>query len=170
MKQPELIPFPAADEWAYEICVTRKPCSGFVLVHSSTPEKAAEYLFGLGLAEEAQEHFVILVLNSKNFICGHAFITKGLIDRSHVHPREVFRPALVHGACKIIVSHNHPSGDTAPSRQDIQTTTNLIEAGELLGIPVTDHIIVAYDLHQGKQVFKSLRQEGHFSSLNSQAA
>ena len=68
-------------------------------------------------------------------------VTIGTLDDSLVHPREVFKPAIVEGASAIVLSHNHPSSDPTPGREDIQVTNRLTEAGELLGIRVLDHII-----------------------------
>jgi DNA repair protein RadC len=68
-------------------------------------------------------------------------ITVGTLDASLVHPREVFKPALLEGSSAVVLSHNHPSGNTSPSREDVQVTDTLTEAGKLLGISVLDHII-----------------------------
>lgn len=89
-----------------------------------------------------REHFVVLLLNRKNGIIGINTVSVGDLSSSIVHPREVFKPAIVAGAASIIVAHNHPSGDPAPSRDDINVTTRLKEAGDILGINVLDHIII----------------------------
>ena len=89
-----------------------------------------------------EEHFYVILLDTRNHIVGYHEVTKGLLDRSHVHPREVFRVAIIENASKVILCHNHPSGDPSPSKQDIESTTNLVEAGGILGIKVLDHIIV----------------------------
>ena len=88
-----------------------------------------------------QERFVVACLNTKNRVESVVTITVGTLNASLVHPREVFRPAIVEGADSIIVSHNHPSGDPTPSREDHAVTERLISCGELLGITVLDHII-----------------------------
>ena len=124
----------------------------------------------LGLADEAQECFVLLVLDVKNTITGHCFISKGLLDRAHVHAREVFRPAIINGSAKIIIAHNHPSGDIEPSKQDREVTTTLCEAGELLGIELVDHLIVGYNLSCQKHRYLSFRQQGFISHRSQQAA
>ena len=69
-------------------------------------------------------------------------ITVGLLDRSQVHAREVFRPAIQHSAAKLVLTHNHPSGDPSPSQADISCTRDLIKAGHIIGIEVVDHIII----------------------------
>jgi len=92
--------------------------------------------------EEAQEVFGILILNIKNKIVAVHEISRGILNASIVHPREVFKPAILHNAAAIICFHNHPSGDPEPSRDDIEITKRLVEAGKILGIEVLDHIIV----------------------------
>ena len=92
--------------------------------------------------EEAQEVFGILILNTKNKIVAVHEVSRGALNSSMVHPREVFKPAVLHNAASIICFHNHPSGDTEPSKDDIETTKRLVEAGKIMGIEVLDHIIV----------------------------
>mgnify|MGYP000966318410 CR=1 FL=1 len=89
-----------------------------------------------------QEHFKVVLLDTKNKIIGDRDVTIGSINSSIVHPREVFKEAIQRSAAHIILLHNHPSGDPSPSREDVQVTKRIIEAGELLGIPVLDHIII----------------------------
>ncbi len=89
-----------------------------------------------------REHFVILLINTRNEVFGFETISIGGIDSTITHPREVFIPAIVHSSAKIILVHNHPSGDPEPSPEDVEVTRRLRAAGELLGIPVIDHIIV----------------------------
>ncbi|HOK01840.1 MAG TPA: DNA repair protein RadC [Spirochaetota bacterium] len=106
-----------------------------------TPLHVWEYL----LPETAglqREEFRVLVLNSKNMLIKKTLVSMGTITEAIVHPREVFRDAIKEGGCGIIVVHNHPSGVTDPSPQDINTTKRLIEAGKIIGIPLLDHIIV----------------------------
>ncbi|MEP3479739.1 MAG: JAB domain-containing protein [Fuerstiella sp.] len=88
-----------------------------------------------------QERFVIACLNVKNRVESVVAITIGTLDASLVHPREVFRPAVAQGASSIILSHNHPSGDPTPSREDHAVTKRLTECGQILGIDVLDHVI-----------------------------
>ena len=88
-----------------------------------------------------QERFVVACLDTKHRVQCVVVITIGTLDASLVHPREVFKPAFIEGSSAIVLSHNHPSGNTDPSREDRQVTERLTEAGKLLGITVLDHII-----------------------------
>ena len=87
------------------------------------------------------ERFVVFILNSKNVVQGVEIVSEGTLNASLVHPREVFRSAVLGLGASIIVAHNHPSGNPEPSREDITITKQLVEAGKILGIPVHDHII-----------------------------
>lgn len=97
------------------------------------------------IRSEQQEHFIVLILDSQNRLLEKFDATKGTTNASLVHPREVFKRAIVDNAAGIICLHNHPSGLTDPSPEDIQTTRRIKEAGELLGIKMYDHIIVTAD-------------------------
>lgn len=88
-----------------------------------------------------QEEFLIVTLNTKHMPIRVVRITRGTLDASLVHPREVFRPAIVDAASAILLVHNHPSGDATPSREDRRITDRLREVGDILGIRVLDHII-----------------------------
>lgn len=92
-------------------------------------------------ADRRQEHLLCLSLNGANDILACRVVTIGLSDRSLVHPREVFADPLTDRAAAIIVAHNHPSGQLVPSDEDRKITERLLQAGELLGIPVLDHVI-----------------------------
>jgi len=94
------------------------------------------------LGREKKEHFVILMLDSHNKLIGINDISVGTHNASLVHPREVFEPAVRHVASKVIIAHNHPSGDTVPSKEDIEITQELVKAGKIMGIEVIDHIII----------------------------
>ena len=89
-----------------------------------------------------REHFVIAMLDRKGNILGLNTVSIGTVSSSIVHPREVFKPAIVIGASSIILAHNHPSGDTAPSKEDIDITRKLVEGGKILNIEILDHVIV----------------------------
>jgi DNA repair protein RadC len=104
--------------------------------------------------EEAQEVFGILVLNTKNKIVAVHEVSRGTLNNSMIHPREVFKPAVLHNAAAIICFHNHPSGDPEPSKDDIKITKRLVEAGEIMGIEILDHIIV------GDDRYVSLKERG----------
>lgn len=90
-----------------------------------------------------REYFYTIVLNSRNKIVCYNQTSCGILDGSLVHPREVFRPAIVAGAASVVVTHNHPSGDVTPSSEDIRITKQLIEAGRIIDIKVIDHVIVS---------------------------
>jgi len=94
------------------------------------------------LKDEKQEHFYVLMLDTKNNIIGEQLVSKGILDASIVHPREIFKPAIKNSASKIILVHNHPSGDATPSREDEEMTERLMKGGEELGINVLDHIVI----------------------------
>jgi DNA repair protein RadC len=92
-----------------------------------------------------REHFVVLLLNTQNAVIGINTVSIGTLNGSMVHPREVFKPAILANANCIILCHNHPSGNPEPSREDIEITESLRKAGELLKIEVMDHIIIGDD-------------------------
>lgn len=90
-----------------------------------------------------REHFVGFYLNARNQLLARRLISLGSLSASIVHPREVFQPAIEHSAAGLIVAHNHPSGDPEPSPEDVSVTRRLAQAGELLGIELLDHVVVA---------------------------
>lgn len=92
-----------------------------------------------------KEHFVAIYLNSRKQVIHQETISIGSLDGSLVHPREVFQPAIQHSAAATLLVHNHPSGETTPSRADISVSQRLCQAGKLLGIEVLDHIIISKD-------------------------
>lgn len=123
-------------------------------------KKSVLHLSPAGVYEELKdirdlkkEHFVILFLDSRSQEIKRETISVGTLNASLVHPREVFEPAIKCNAAQIIIAHNHPSGDPEPSNEDIEITKRLVKAGELLGIELLDHVIVA-----GK-AFLSLREK-----------
>lgn len=132
------------------------------LVHDTSVEyksiacsdDVADLLTGMGLDTLAEEVFYIICLNAKGTVAGIHEISHGDLCSSSAHPREVFKRAILNNAAAIILAHNHPSGNTKPSDADISTTERLVNAGDLLGINVVDHIIVA---------------EGSYSSMKSQS-
>ena len=100
------------------------------------------------------EHFGLLLLDTKHRVTRTTLVSVGTLDASIVHPREVFRAAAIAGAAAIVLFHNHPSGDPAPSDDDIALTKRLVRAGDLMGITVLDHVIVA------ENRYASLRERG----------
>jgi DNA repair protein RadC len=110
--------------------------------HLKNPGETAAFLRGLGLAEKEQEHLLVILLNTRNHIRGYSLITIGLVDRTQSHAREVFRCAILQGTTKIILAHNHPSGDPTPSARDIKVTRRLVKAGKIIGIEVMDHVVI----------------------------
>ena len=119
-----------------------------------TPEDVRRIL--ADTADLAQEAFSILSLNKKNRVIDRHLVTLGLLDASLIHPREVFRAAVLDGASSLIVSHNHPSGDPTPSSEDIAITRRLVESGRVLDIRVLDHVIVG----RGASPHFSIREAG----------
>ncbi len=101
-----------------------------------------------------QEHFVAFYLDARNRVLARETISVGSLSASIVHPREVFGPAIDRRAASLIVVHNHPSGDPEPSTDDLALTRRLVEAGDLLGIAVLDHLII------GRGTYVSLKSRG----------
>lgn len=109
----------------------------------SSSEAAATYSRAIFAGLDAdKEHFVMLALNNKNRVIGFKVVSTGSLTASIVHPREVFRAAIFLDAVSIIVVHNHPSGDPAPSREDIDITARLKAGAELLGLRLFDHVVL----------------------------
>jgi len=111
------------------------------------------------LVNQEQEAFTVILLNSKNNMISADVVTVGLLDASLVHPREVFRQAIIKNAAAVILVHNHPSGDPAPSAEDIRITKQLVDAGKIIDIKVLDHVVLgrADDRQPG---FVSMREQG----------
>ncbi|HSW29263.1 MAG TPA: DNA repair protein RadC [Longimicrobiales bacterium] len=97
---------------------------------------------GSRLRDLPQEEFHALLLNTRHRVIREVAVTRGILDASLIHPREVFRAAVVEGAAGVILVHNHPSGDPTPSPEDRAVTRQLAEAGRALGIPVLDHVVI----------------------------
>jgi DNA repair protein RadC len=123
-------------------------------IHS--PQDAAT-VFSEFLKEADREHLVTLLLDSKNQVIGLNVVSVGILDSALVHPREIFKPAILANAASIILCHNHPSGDPTPSIEDKRVTERVFEAGKIIGIDVIDHVVVG---EKGKWV--SLKQLGAF--------
>jgi DNA repair protein RadC len=106
----------------------------------SNPELVAGELSCIAYQE--QEHFAVLLLDIKNRLISKQIVSRGTLDETIAHPRDVFRAAVRQNAANIIVGHNHPSGNTDPSQEDLRLTQVLIDCGKTLQIPVLDHLIV----------------------------
>jgi DNA repair protein RadC len=106
------------------------------------------------LKDEKQENFYVLMLNNKNNIIKEELISKGVLDSAIIHPREVFKPAIKNSSARIILIHNHPSGDPKPSEEDVKVTKQIKEASKFVSIELVDHIIVGReDYYSFKQKF-----------------
>ena len=108
----------------------------------------------LGLSREPEEVFGMFTLDTKNNLTGYFEISRGNLNSSIVHPREIYKRVLLQNASSVIFTHNHPSGETEPSHEDITLTNRLDECGKILGIKILDHIII------GDGVFYSFKEEG----------
>lgn len=106
------------------------------------------------LEDADREHFIVVSLDTKNQPVAINICHIGSLNASIVHPREVMKSAILSNAASIIVGHNHPSGKVEPSKEDIEVTKRLVEAGKIIGIDVLDHIIV------GDEIFTSLKEKG----------
>jgi DNA repair protein RadC len=129
---------------AFELAARLNQESRPPVVRIREPEDVVQ-LFATRLRDLQVEEFHLLALDSQSQVLRDLLITRGLLNSSLVHPREVFRAAIAEAAAGIIVVHNHPSGDPTPSAEDRAVTRQLVEAGRLLDLPVYDHVIVAGD-------------------------
>lgn len=118
-----------------------------------SPQDAANYMMAK-LRYETKENFVAILLSTKNHIIAAPTISVGTLNASLVHPRELFKEAINYSAASVILVHNHPSGDPTPSREDIELTQKLVNAGRFLEISVLDHVII------GDNKYVSLKEKG----------
>ena len=123
----------------------KRRTSSKILLKKITCAKDVFDYFHERLKDKKEEHFYVLMLNTQNYLIGEQLISKGILDSSIVHPREVFKPAIKNSASKIILVHNHPSGDPTPSQEDLEIIKKLIKSGEELGIRVVDSVIITED-------------------------
>jgi DNA repair protein RadC len=127
----------------YRVALVRETSQPSMINRINTPcnvfEIASSYLEGAD-----REHFVVIMLDTKNQVIGINTVAIGVLASCPVHPREVFKPAILANAAGIVLVHNHPSGDPYPSQDDLLLTNQLKEAGEVLGIQVVDHVILGY--------------------------
>jgi DNA repair protein RadC len=122
------------------------------------PEAVAALLRPV-LAGCEQEEFHALLLNTRNELICDEQITVGLLDRTQIHPREVFRSAIRRNCSRVLLVHNHPGGDPTPSAQDIAATRQLVEAGKIVGIDVLDHVVLGTRTASRTRDWLSFRQE-----------
>lgn len=104
-----------------------------------------------------REHFVAIGLNAKLHLVAYHIVSIGTIDATLVNPREVFKFAIKHSARSVVIAHNHPSGDPAPSREDREVTQKLVDAGKILGIEVLDSLVIGY------RRYYSFREKGYIN-------
>ena len=124
-------------------------------IQITSPQDVANFMMGK-MEHLTQEKFIVLFLNSKNVIIKQKTIFIGTLNSSVIHPREIFSEAIKCASNAIVVLHNHPSGDTTPSKEDIRATNRLRECGEILGIDLLDHIII------GDHTYMSMVEDGYF--------
>ncbi len=148
----------------YQSALVQLPLVRDAGVHKIT-SPADAYRVCADIAGLAQESFHVLSLNARNVLINRHLITLGLVDSAPVAPRECFRPAISDSASAVVLVHAHPSGDPTPSAEDLRVTRQLVEAGNVLGIKVMDHVIVGRAIepmgdHPGRPAFLSLREKG----------
>lgn len=141
-----------------KLCLVKEFARGAKTMVIRTPCEAANLLAPLRQASE--EYFITLHLNTKHEVIGLHEVSHGTLSSSLVHPREVFKAALLANSFAILVCHNHPSGaKLTPSPEDLATTKQLLEAGEILGISLIDHLILGPHHHtSGDDTFFSFRE------------
>ena len=138
-----------SDHRAVRVCIERRGKPGPVV---SSPDAVCKVL--RGSVERDRESFFVLHLDAKNKVLNIEEAHRGTLSGVEVHPREVFKAAILSNASAVIIAHNHPSGDPTPSSEDVALTKKIVEAGKILGIPVHDHVIV------GEIECLSLRERG----------
>lgn len=126
-----------------------------------TPERVADMLREENRLYEV-EHFQIVLLNTRRKLIRIEQISQGTLDTLLIHPREVFKSAILANASSLVLVHNHPSGDPTPSEGDIKVTRDLIRAGQLLKIDVLDHVILGRRSEERPRDYVSLRELGYF--------
>jgi len=119
------------------------------------PEEIHERCHAYAIARK--EHFLALHLNTRHLVLREELVSVGSLSASIVHPREVFRSAIQEGAASLVLVHNHPSGDPTPSDDDIQITVRLSEVGDLVGIPLVDHVILGHGAFYSFRASKLLK-------------
>lgn len=143
-------------EKVYEIVSIKQVVreSEFEVTQITSPEDAV-HAIQKEIGDEDREVFLVLCLNTKNHVVAIHRASIGGLNSAIVHPREVFKSAILNNSASIIVAHNHPSSNPSPSPEDIEVTKRLVEAGMILGIEVLDHVIVS------STQFVSLKEKGY---------
>lgn len=178
MNQPDLLTLPplpaptpkrrslAFNPKEFKIVALRECPTPADMLTIETPDKAVDYwrthVTAHPYFNPDVECFTVLMVNTRRRIMGHNMVSTGTLDTILVHPREVFRAPIIAAAAAVILVHNHPSGDPAPSEADIKVTRDLMRAGQLLKIEVLDHCVVAHPVLPGGRAYTSLRELGYF--------
>ncbi len=137
----------------YKVQLVKESSTSIACASFSNPAEVAAFL-APEMACMDREQFMVLLLNTKNRIIGTNVVSIGSLNASIVHPREVFRPAILAPCAAVILAHNHPSGDPSPSMEDMELTKRLDEAGKILGIKVLDHVVI------GETSYFSFKEKG----------
>ena len=137
------------------ICLAREAGAELAYTPTTDPEGAAKLALETA-PDDGREHFRLILLDVRRKPIALHTVSVGCLTASLVHPREVFRPAILAGAASIILTHNHPSGDVEPSAEDLSLTRRLHSAGELVGIEIVDHVITG----DGSGRWVSLKSRG----------
>jgi DNA repair protein RadC len=150
----------SASPYEYKVTSLRECPTPEHLQQCDTPDRAADY-WRMHIAPHPHynpecECLAVLLLNTRRKVKGHHLVSIGTMDTILVHPREIFRVAIVTAASAVIVMHNHPSGESTPSEADVKVTRDLIRAGQLLKLELLDHVIM------GNGNRSSLRELGYF--------
>jgi DNA repair protein RadC len=140
----------------YELKVIRERKEGYGLRQHFRSSQDIYEMFRERFLRADREEFVVLLLDAKNKLLGFHVVSVGSLTSSVVHPREVFKIAILGNAAAIILLHNHPSGDPTPSNEDLSITTRLRQIGDVLGIRVLDHVVI------GDGRYVSFVDDGYF--------
>ncbi len=140
----------------YELKIIRERKEGYGLRKQFRHAHEVYETFRDRCAQADREEFVVLLLDAKNKLLGFHVVSRGSLTSSIVHPREVFKIAVLGNAAALILLHNHPSGDPSPSAEDMAITTRLCQVGEVLGIKVLDHVVI------GDGRYVSFVDDGYF--------
>ena len=140
----------------YELKVIRERKEGYGLRQQFRSSQEIYETFRERFIRADREEFIVLLLDAKNKLLGFHVVSVGSLTSSVVHPREVFKVAILGNAAAVILLHNHPSGDPTPSNEDLSITTRLCQIGEVLGIRVLDHVVI------GDGRYVSFVDDGYF--------